>query len=104
MNSSSPVIKNFKDWRVRHDPPPDVHIVRFTNRKLNYHSYYAPEGYTPEEILQFPGAKRCLPGTADKVKEWIETNEKKGICDARTRTVWKKKPGSDELFDTGITY
>ncbi|KAE9401412.1 hypothetical protein BT96DRAFT_918870 [Gymnopus androsaceus JB14] len=51
-------IQNFKDWRVKRDPPPDVHIVSFSNHKLNYYSYYPPVGFTPEEILQFPGAKR----------------------------------------------
>ncbi|KAE9397777.1 hypothetical protein BT96DRAFT_921235 [Gymnopus androsaceus JB14] len=31
-SDSSPVVKNFKDWKVKHHPPPDTHIVTFTNR------------------------------------------------------------------------
>ncbi|KAE9401408.1 hypothetical protein BT96DRAFT_918866, partial [Gymnopus androsaceus JB14] len=31
-SDSSPVAKNY--WKVKHHPPPDIHIVTFTNRKL----------------------------------------------------------------------
>ncbi|KAE9393178.1 hypothetical protein BT96DRAFT_924223 [Gymnopus androsaceus JB14] len=69
LNSLS---KKFLDWRVSRDPPPDIHLLYFSNQKLNYYSYKPPAGFTPEEILRFPGAKRRLR-TVKRVKEFIES-------------------------------
>ncbi|KAE9400915.1 hypothetical protein BT96DRAFT_1018548 [Gymnopus androsaceus JB14] len=86
QNSSTPVIKNFNDWKVERDPPPDIHIVFFSNQKQEYYSYNPPVGFTAEEIMQFPGAKESL-GTVEKVKELLELKGKLGTLD--TTDHWK---------------
>ncbi|KAJ7578674.1 hypothetical protein C8J56DRAFT_1111705 [Mycena floridula] len=68
--------KIYKDWKVYRDPPPDVHLVRFDNEKLQYHSYNPPKGYTAEEIMQFGRAKQYL--TLERAQELIERMEMDG--------------------------
>lgn len=78
--------QNFNDWKVERDPPPDIHIVFFSNQKQEYYSYNPPVGFTAEEIMQFPGAKESL-GTVEKVKELLELKGKLGTLD--TTDHWK---------------
>ncbi|KAE9407068.1 hypothetical protein BT96DRAFT_971556 [Gymnopus androsaceus JB14] len=69
---------------------PTFHLVTFINKKLNYRSYYAPKGFTPEEILEFRGARKCL-GTMKKVKDWIESRERLGIYSTETNSIWHRE-------------
>ncbi|KAJ7577852.1 hypothetical protein C8J56DRAFT_898552 [Mycena floridula] len=81
-------VQNFADWKVQSEPPPDVHIVFFSNQKLGYYSYNPPAGFTPEEILQFSGAKKAL-GTVEKVNELLELKEELGTLDVTGDDRWK---------------
>ncbi|KAJ7581631.1 hypothetical protein C8J56DRAFT_1100976 [Mycena floridula] len=67
------VYQVYKDWGFQTDPPPDVDTVRFCNRKLGYHSYNPPEGYTAQEIMRFRRAKKYL--TLERAQALIDAME-----------------------------
>lgn len=84
--------KNFNDWNVERDPPPDNHCVFFSNQKLNYYSYNPPADFTLDEIMQLPGAKESF-GTVEEVKELLEKKERLGNLDMTD--FWKTSAEKD---------